>query len=389
MLQKIKIAPEVYAGLLLLAAAVAALVVVNGGFAVGYEHTLALKIGPALSLGWLEFSLHKSLHHWINDGLMALFFVVVGIEIKRELLHGALRDKKHALLPILGATGGVLAPMVVYMAVVLVSGVQGVSRGWAIPAATDIAFALALATALKNHVPLSMRAFLLALAVLDDLLAIVIIALFYGTSLNVLNLLLGLGGIAVLLAISQRREMRVWPYIVVGFFTWLMVLQSGVHATIAGVALGLIMPLGSKTEAGPAEKLEHTLQPWVMWLVLPLFAFANVGLNLSGLGWNELLAPVTLGIFLGLFVGKQMGVLGAVWLAEKSGFAHRPAGVSWQQVYGVAALCGIGFTMSLFIGNLAFSTPLLQNEVRLGVLLGSTLSALWATAILLATARRV
>ena len=370
------LSPEVAGGLALLLAAVAALLVVNFGGAGLYHSTLEMP----LTLGLPPASLQKTFHHWINDGLMVLFFVLVGIEIQREFTTGSLKNPRHAVVPVVAALGGFLAPAAVYLFVTRTT--PDLINGWSIPTATDIAFAVALVTVLKNYVPASLRVFLLALAVADDLLAILVIALFYTSHLVWLNLFLA-GAAALLLYMKNRFGLRaLWVYLVAGLFMWLCVLQSGVHATIAGVVLGLLLPLtGNKGHPAPADVIEHALQPWVRWLILPLFAFANVGLNLHGLSPATLFTPLTLAITLGLLLGKQLGVFGTVWMLEKTFNLPRPTGTSWRQIYGVACLCGIGFTMSLLIGSLALS-PQHQSEVRLGVLAGSILSALIATWVL-------
>lgn len=367
---------EVAGGLALLAAAITAMLFVNLGGAEIYHTVLEQK----LTLGLYPFSLEKTFHHWINDGLMVLFFVLVGIEIQREMRTGSLRNPRQAAVPIVAAIGGFVVPAIIYLAVT--KGHADLTRGWSIPAATDIAFAIALVTALKKHVPASLRVFLLALAVADDLLAILVIAMFYTTNLVWINLFLAGVGVLVLLAKNRLELQALWVYVAIGLFMWLCVLQSGVHATIAGVLLGLLLPLsGRKGQPAPADVVEHSLQPWVRWLILPLFAFANVGVDLSGLSWSSILTPLTFAVTCGLFLGKQLGVFGTIWSLENIFKLQRPAGATWQQVYGIACLCGIGFTMSLFVGMLALA-PEHQPEVRLGVLAGSMLSALLATWIL-------
>lgn len=375
------LASEVLGGLALVVAAVAALLFVNLGGAGIYNHVLEYP----LTLGVVPFAFEKSLHHWVNDGLMVLFFLVVGIEIHKEIRGGSLSDPRQALVPLVAAFAGFIAPALVYLA--LTKGAADTLRGWSIPAATDIAFAVALIAALKDHVPASLRAFLLALAVADDLLAIAVIALFYTAELVWMNLFLAGMGAAILAVKSRLNVQAIWFYAVVGVFMWLCVLKSGVHATVAGVMIGLLLPLeGKQGKPAPADVVEHALQPWVRWLVLPLFAFFNVGVDLGGLTWEKAFSSLTLAVALGLFVGKQLGVFGMVWILEKGlGFA-RPQGASWRQVHGVACLCGIGFTMSLFIGSLALPEEE-QYAVRLGVLGGSALSAALAVFVLRRGAR--
>lgn len=368
---------EVMGGLVLLLAAVAALVFVNFGGAGVYHDVLEYPV----SLGWSGFGLEKTVHHWINDGLMVLFFLLVGIEIQREMRTGSLREPKQAVVPVVAALGGFVVPALVYVG--LTFGQEDLARGWSVPAATDIAFAVALVTVLKKYIPDSLRVFLLALAVADDLMAIMVIALFYTTGLVWMSLLLAGGAVVGLLVKNWLGVRALWVYVVAGLFMWICVMESGVHATVAGVVLGLLLPLdgGTKHKPAPADVVEHALQPWVRWLVLPVFAFANVGVDLSGLTMDSLVTPLTLGIGLGLLVGKQLGVFGAVWALEKIGGIKRPVGASWRQVYGVACVCGIGFTMSLFVGMLALGAEH-QAEVRIGVLAGSVLSAIWAVVVL-------
>jgi Na+:H+ antiporter, NhaA family len=368
--------PEVLGGIALLVAAMAALLFVNLGGSAVYHHVMEYP----LRLGVGPLALDKSLHHWINDGLMVLFFLLVGIEINREMRIGSLRNPREAAVPVVAAFAGFMAPSLVYL--ILTKDAPEIFRGWSIPAATDIAFAVALIAALKNHVPASLRIFLLALAVADDLLAIVVIALFYTAELAWMNLFLAAAAAATLIVKNRLKVQAIWFYAVVGTFMWLCVLESGVHATVAGVMIGLLLPLhGKQGKPAPADVVEHALQPWVRWLVLPLFAFANVGVDLTGLTWQTVFTPLTVAIAMGLFAGKQIGVFGSVWALEKGLGLARPAGASWLQVYGVACLCGIGFTMSLFIGSLALPVDV-QSQVRLGVLAGSTLSAMLAVVIL-------
>jgi NhaA family Na+:H+ antiporter len=368
---------EVAGGLILLMAALGALAFVNLGGAHVYHDVLEYPV----RLGVSGFGLEKTVHHWINDGLMVLFFLLVGIEIQREMRTGSLRDPKRAVVPVVAAAGGFMVPALVYMG--LTHGHEDLAHGWSVPAATDIAFAIALVTVLKKYVPDSLRAFLLALAVADDLMAIMVIAVFYTAGLEWMSLLLA-GTAVVGLWVKNRMGLRaLWVYIVAGLFMWICVLQSGVHATVAGVVLGLLLPLdgGTKKKPAPADVIEHALQPWVRWLVLPVFAFANVGVDMTGLGVDSLVTPLTLGVAVGLLAGKQLGVFGAVWGLEKILKLPRPEGASWRQVYGVACVCGIGFTMSLFVGMLALA-PEHQSEVRIGVLAGSLVSALMAVVVL-------
>jgi len=365
---------EAAGGLILIASAVAALAVANSPAAASY----------AAALERHAFGL--SVLHWINDGLMALFFVLVGLEIKRELLDGHLSSWPHRVLPGVAAIGGMLAPALLYLAVNAAS--PATLRGWAIPAATDIAFSLGVLALLGKRVPVSLKVFLTALAILDDLGAIVIIALFYSHDLSPLMLGFAAAVMAALVALNRFGVTWLVAYVPLGLLLWFLVLQSGVHATVAGVLFAITIPLqrspGHPDAAGsPLHRMENALQPWVSFLVLPLFGFANAGIALSGVGIGSLLHPVTLGCALGLFVGKQLGVFSGIVLAVRLGFAHRPAGANWRQLYGLSLLCGIGFTMSLFVGLLAFGDAgALQDQTKLGVLAGSLVSAIAGWAVL-------
>jgi NhaA family Na+:H+ antiporter len=368
---------EAAGGLILMAAAALALVVANGPFADAYAHGLHAALGP------------MSVQHWINDGLMAGFFLLVGLEIKREALDGRLRTWPDRVLPGIAALGGMAMPALVYAAANLGAGTL---RGWAIPAATDIAFALGVLALLGKRVPVSLKIFLSAVAIVDDLGAVVVIALFYGSGLD-----LGMLGLAALVLIGLyglNRAGVTWlsAYLLLGLVLWVLVLRSGIHATVAGVLLAFTIPIrvspGRPEDAdSPLHRLEHGLAPWITYLVVPVFGFANAGVDLTGLTLEALLQPVTLGIAAGLFLGKQVGVFASVRLAVALGWAQRPAGAGWGQVYGVAVLCGIGFTMSLFIGGLAFTDPQHETAVKLGVLAGSALSGLAGAAILLLVRR--
>ncbi|MFZ2620859.1 MAG: Na+/H+ antiporter NhaA [Alphaproteobacteria bacterium] len=374
------LSPDILGGIALLLASIAALAVVNLGGGAWY-HTL---LETHLQLGIAPLALDKSLHHWINDGLMSLFFLLVGIEIHHELRHGSLKNPRAALVPIIAAIGGAVTPAVFYL--FFTHHNPQFHSGWSIPTATDIAFAIAVVTVLKDYVPTSLRVFLLALAVADDLLAIIVIAIFYTAEVVWLNLFLAAMALGFLIAKNLLGLRALWIYLAMGFLMWLAVLQSGVHATVAGVLLGVLLPTTNKSNhTAPAALVEHALKPWVRWLVLPLFAFANVGIDLTALSLATTFTPVTLGIAKGLFFGKQLGVLGTVWLLEKMGLP-RPHGSTWLQVYGIACLCGIGFTMSLFIAALALP-PELQPQARLGILLGSTASALLGAFVLTRTSK--
>jgi NhaA family Na+:H+ antiporter len=314
----------------------------------------------------------------INDALMAVFFLLVGLEIKREFLVGQLSTWPRRALPGLAALGGMVVPGLIYVAFNVHS--PETLRGWAIPAATDIAFALGVLSLLGPRVPISLKVFLTALAILDDLGAVIIIALFYTAKLNMLALLGALGVLAALVALNRFGHRKLPAYLLLGGLLWAFVLQSGVHATLAGVVLALTIPLNAASETvdhgeAPLERLEHALHPWVAFMIIPVFGFANAGVSLAGVGPSALLAPVPLGIMLGLFVGKQIGIFGFAWIAIRAGLAELPARATWLQLYGISLLCGIGFTMSLFIGLLAFpGSQSLQDQTKIGVLAGSLLA---------------
>ncbi|MBI6746755.1 Na+/H+ antiporter NhaA [Pseudomonas syringae] len=364
-------------GLVLMAAALAALIVANSPLADSYFAALhAVFAGLSVS-------------HWINDGLMAIFFMLVGLEIKREVLAGQLASWSQRALPGFAALGGMVVPALIYVA--FNWGRPDTIGGWAIPAATDIAFALGVLSLLGKRVPLSLKIFLSALAILDDLGAVLIIALFYTSDLSIPMLLAALGSIAALVALNRLGVKKLLPYLVLGALLWFFMLQSGIHATLAGVALALCIPLGKPDEEArsPLLHLEEKLHPWVAFAVVPIFGFANAGVSLSGITADKLVDPVPLGVALGLLVGKQVGIFAMAALAIRAGLARLPDGSNWGQLYGVAALCGIGFTMSLFIGALAFpGTPELVDEVKVGVLIGSVLSAVLGVVVLRRFAQR-
>ncbi|WP_456293230.1 Na+/H+ antiporter NhaA [Pseudomonas sp. AK106] len=359
------LASESAGGLVLMGAALAAIIVANSPLAPSYF--------AALHSVWGGLSIEL----WINDGLMAIFFLMVGLEIKREVLAGGLASWGQRALPGFAAAGGMLVPALIYIGVNM--GNAETMSGWAIPAATDIAFALGVLSLLGKRVPTSLKVFLAALAILDDLGAVTIIALFYSTGLNMPMLGASFATLAVLVIMNRMGVQRLLPYLLLGLLLWFFVLQSGVHATLAGVALALCIPLGTPKEEArsPLLFLEEKMHYWVAFAVVPIFGFANAGVSLSGITLGNLVDPVPLGVALGLFVGKQIGVFLAAVLAIRSGLATLPEGSNWPQLYGVALLCGIGFTMSLFIGNLAFpGAAHLIDEVKVGVLLGSIASAL-------------
>ena len=366
-------------GLVLMASAALALIVANSPLADAYFAALKTYLGPL------------SVLHWINDALMAVFFLLVGLEIKREMLDGRLRTWSDRVLPGVAALGGMILPALVYAVVNWRS--PETLRGWAIPAATDIAFALGVLALLGPRVPVSLKVFLTALAIIDDLGAVIIIALFYTADLSLPMLGGAAATLAVLYGLNKAGVSRLWPYLALGLILWGFVMLSGVHATIAGVLLALTIPLRLSVgrpddPTSPLHILEHALHPWSAFLVLPIFGFANAGVSLAGFTPHMLFDPVTLGVALGLFLGKQLGVFGFVVAAVRLGWAQRPAGAGWIQIYGVALLCGVGFTMSLFIGLLAFAqSPELEAETKVGVLVGS-LACMAAGALVLRFAPR-
>lgn len=361
---------ESSAGILLGATAVLAIILKNSSFENTYAHFLRTDV--VIQIG--EFIINKPLLLWINDGLMAVFFLLVGLEIKREFIEGELSKKSQATLPFLAAAGGLFFPAILYLK--FTSHNEIFAHGWAIPAATDIAFAIGIVTLLGNRVPQALKICLVAIAIIDDLAAIIIIALFYTNNLSVISLTIGLIGIFVLFVLNKRKVTKISPYIVTGIFMWACVLKSGVHATLAGVLLAFFIPLKIKNKLGgsPAKTLEHGLHPWVAYAILPLFAFANAGVSLKGLGFEHLFHPITLGIAVGLFFGKQIGVSLATYLSILLKLCKLPEGVNWKQYYAMSLITGVGFTMSLFIGTLAFNDIELQRYVRLGVLIGSIFS---------------
>ncbi len=370
------LASEAAGGVVLMAAAALALVAANTPLDGPYEHLRHLPLGVTLA----GRSFGMSFQHWVNDGLMALFFFYVGLEIKRELRTGQLAGLGRAALPALAAVGGMAAPALIYAAVNLHGGPA--LKGWAIPAATDIAFALGVLALLGDRVPPALKALLMALAVIDDLLAIVIIAVFYSGDLSLLALALAGLGAVVLLALNLLGVTRIAPYVLVGVLVWIAVLKSGVHATMAGVVTALAVPMKGKNGEAPLEHLEHLLAPWIAFLVMPVFGFLNAGVAFGAAGGDVFADPVLIGIAAGLILGKQAGVLGMIGLASVTGLAPRPPGASWLALYGVAALAGIGFTMSLFIGDLAFPDGAHAAAIRIGVLGASVLSALFGYGIL-------
>lgn len=367
-------------GIVLMLAAVLAMLMANSPLASIYQ--LLLDLPLEVRVGPLEVA--KPLLLWINDGLMAIFFFLVGLELKKEVMEGALADKSQIVLPVVGAVGGMLVPALVYIAINY--GDASALQGWAIPAATDIAFALGVLSLLGDRVPPSLKIFLVSLAIFDDMGAIIIIALFYTNNLSVTALAVAIPCLLILYTMNRRGVSQITPYILIGVVMWLAVLKSGVHATLAGVALALFIPMRDRDAPShsPLINLEHDLRNAVAFAILPLFAFANSGISLSGVGFDDLLHPIPLGIAAGLFLGKQFGVFGLCWLAVKLGWARLPNDISWPQLYGVALISGIGFTMSLFIGSLAFDSSGVDRffDERLGIIVGSLLSAVFGYLVL-------
>ncbi|GMN03305.1 Na+/H+ antiporter NhaA [Erythrobacter sp. MTPC3] len=355
------------AGILLIIVAAAAMLAANSPFAAEYKQ---LFYGE---LAWTPIPKLDDLHLWINDGLMAIFFFVVGLEVKRELVSGSLADPAARRLPMVAAAAGMLAPAAVFIAV---SGGGQYSNGWAIPAATDIAFAMGVLGLLGNRVPASLRLFLLTVAIVDDIGAVLVIAVFYTPTIKLVWLLISAVVFGIMLAMNRAKVGSLWPYVLMSVVLWYCVLNTGVHATIAGVLAALTIPMQRPDGNSMLEKLEHRLAPWSAYLVVPVFGFANAGVSLGGMGIEAFTDPLPIAIAAGLVLGKQVGIFSIVWLADKVGFAPRPANASWPEIWGISILCGIGFTMSLFIGGLAFpQQPMFVEEAKIGILTGSAISA--------------
>jgi len=363
---------EAASGLLLIAAAALALIVNNSPLS--HYYTAFLDVPVAVQIGALQIAKPSLL--WINDGLMALFFLLIGLEVKRELLEGQLSKPSQVVLPGAAAIGGMVVPALIYW--YINKDYPDALDGWAIPMATDIAFALGVLALLGKRVPVSLKLFLMTLAIIDDLGAIIVIAVFYSSELSGVSLMLAAACLIALIAMNRMGVIKVAPYMIIGLILWVCVLKSGVHATLAGVTLAFCIPLRTKnSETSPLLTIEHALHPWVAYAILPLFAFANAGVSLSGVTLHSFVSHVPMGIAAGLLIGKTVGVFGLTWIAIKTGMAALPAGANWGQVFGVAILCGIGFTMSLFVGSLAFVAG--SDYVgmdRMGILTGSILAAL-------------
>ena len=376
---------EAASGLLLIAAAALALIVNNSPLSFLYNGLLEVPV--VAQVGALKIA--KPLLLWINDGLMALFFLLIGLEVKRELVDGHLSKPSQVILPGAAAIGGMVVPALIYW--FLNKDNPAAVAGWAIPTATDIAFALGVLALLGKRVPVSLKLFLMTLAIIDDLGAIVVIALFYSGELSSLSLMLAGACLLTLIAMNRLGVIKLGPYMIVGLILWVCVLKSGVHATLAGVTLALCIPLRTKNaEPSPLMSLEHALHPWVAFGILPLFAFANAGVSLAGVTVESFTHHVPMGIAIGLLLGKTVGVFGLTWIAVKTGLAALPTGANWGQILGVAVLCGIGFTMSLFVGSLAFEpgSSEFAGMDRMGILTGSILAALIGYAITAMASRK-
>lgn len=377
---------EAASGVILVVAAIVAMIVANSPLNSLYDSLIDLRV--EIRIGTFEIA--KPLLLWVNDGLMAVFFLLVGLELKREILQGQLSELNQVILPAIGAVGGMLVPALIYVGFNWGDAVA--IQGWAIPAATDIAFALAILALLGNRIPLSLRVFLVSVAIFDDVGAIVIIALFYTSELSWTALSMAGACLPVLYILNRRGVVKKSPYLFIGLIMWVAVLKSGVHATLAGVVLAFFIPLRSSgSDSSPLHELEHDLHTSVAFGILPLFAFANAGISLAGVSWDYLLHSVSLGILAGLFIGKQVGVFLFCWLGVRVGVARLPADLTWIHIYGAALLCGVGFTMSLFIASLAFENTgvnLLFDE-RLGIIAGSLLSGTFGYFVLRASSPAV
>lgn len=376
------LASESAGGMLLIFAAILAMIVANSSLGTAYHDAIHAVTGPVLTdkLGPM------TVHLWINDGLMAVFFLLVGLEIKREFVDGRLASWDRRRLPFIAAAAGMAVPAALYL--VFAGSTPGLAQGWAIPAATDIAFAMGVLALLGKRAPISLKLFLVTVAIVDDMGAVAIIALFYTAKINLLALAAAAAILGAMFALGRLGVKSLPLYLLAFAFLWYAMLLSGVHATIAGVLAAMAIPFehtpgAADSQTSPLHRLEHGLHPWVAFAIVPLFGFANAGVDISGLTAEQLFAPLPLGIAAGLFLGKQIGIFGSVWLAVKLGIAGRLRGATWLQIYGVAMLCGIGFTMSLFIGGLAFpGDPLLIEEAKIGILMGSLAAALVGFAVL-------
>jgi NhaA family Na+:H+ antiporter len=375
---------EAAGGLLLIAAAALALIINNSPLS--WLYNAFLEVPVVAQIGALKIA--KPLLLWINDGMMALFFLLIGLEVKREVLEGHLSRPSQIILPGTAAVGGMVVPALVFWA--LNQGDAQAMNGWAIPMATDIAFALGVLALLGKRVPVSLKLFLMTLAIIDDLGAIIVIALFYSGELSTLSLIVAAASIVALITMNRLGVHRLAPYLLIGLVLWVCVLKSGVHATLAGVVLAFCIPLRAGLKHSPLLTLEHALHPWVAYAILPLFAFANAGVSLTGVTLQSFTHAVPMGIAAGLLLGKTLGVFGLTWVAIRIGVAKLPSGANWGQVFGVSILCGIGFTMSLFVGSLAYdpATSAYAGADRMGILTGSILAALIGYAVMAVSSRK-
>ncbi len=365
-------------GIVMIAAAILAMMLANGATAIWYQDFIKTPIGFAFG----EMSASEPLKQWVKDILMVLFFMLVGMELKREMLEGFLSDRKQILLPLLAAIGGMAAPAAVFL--LINQGMPEHTRGWAIPSATDIAFALCVLMLVAKKLPPSLRIFLLAIAIFDDLGAILVIAVFYSGALALAPLMLALACMVMLYLLNRQAVMRLWPYLLIGIALWFCLYHGGIHTTIGGVIVGMAIPLRGKEASShsPLNACMHFLHPWVSFVVLPIFAFTAAGVSLAGITLESLFDPLVLGVAMGLFIGKQMGIFGTSFLLVKLGIARLPEGTNWRHIYGVSVIAGVGFTMSLFIGILAFESHHLQEQATLGVITGSLLASLWGWLVL-------
>ncbi|NVK25890.1 MAG: Na+/H+ antiporter NhaA [Gammaproteobacteria bacterium] len=372
-------------GIILVIAAALAMLLANSPFTGGYAAFLEFPV--SIKLG--NFEIAKPLILWINDGLMALFFFVVGLEIKRELFYGQLSKPSQVVLPIIAAIAGIAAPALIYAGFNATDPIA--ANGWAIPSATDIAFALGIFILFGKHLPPSLKLFLLSVAIIDDIGAVLIIAIFYSHDLSTNSLLVAGFGLTFLFIFNRMKLVNKTPFLLVGIIVWAAVLKSGVHATLAGFIVAWFIPIHRDQSQSMCYKIEHGLHPWISFFVLPLFAFGNAGVNLLGVHMDELFTPISIGIICGLFIGKQLGIFTACWVAIKLKLCKLPEDATWTQLYGVAILCGVGFTMSLFIGTLAFEQQGLgyQTQVKVGVLVGSLLSAITGGWLLTRSSKKI
>jgi len=376
---------ESASGMVMIAFAILAIIAANSPLSASYKTFISWPI----TLGFEEFSSTESLKDWVKDILMVFFFLVVGMELKREICEGFLSKRDQVILPLLAAAGGMLAPAIIFC--IFNHSYPENMPGWAIPSATDIAFALCVLTLVSKNIPQATKIFLLAIAIFDDLGAILIIAGFYNSSLALVPFLLALLGVALLALLNRRNVTMLAPYMVIGVYLWFCLYNCGIHTTIAGVAVGMAIPMRHKKQHdnSPLNDCINLMHPWVSFLVLPIFALTSAGISLAGIKFSDLLEPMPIGIALGLFFGKQIGIFGTTWILIKLRFASKPENSGWLHLYGVSVIAGIGFTMSLFIGLLAFPEPHMQEMAKIGVINGSLLSILWGFIVLrIATARK-